>query len=293
MEGTVKGFVAQRFRGGTRMQLAAAAYVRQQRHYEGGILVNILVVMKQTFDTEEKIVIQDGKIQDDGVEFIINPYDEYAIEEAIKLKEEHGGEVTVVSVGPDRVEKELRTALAMGADKAILVDDESLFGDEYTTAKVLAAVARKTGYDLILGGQMAVDSGAGQGGPRLAEELGINHVSTAVKLEINGSSVRVERDVEGDTEVVETSLPVLITAQQGLNEPRYPSLPGIMKAKKKPLERLTADDLGLSAADVAPKTQVVDQTLPPKKEAGRILAGEIPAQVSELVQLLRNEAKVI
>lgn len=255
--------------------------------------MNIVVVLKQTFDTEEKIVIQDGKISEEGVEFIINPYDEYAVEEAIKLKEEHGGEVTVISIGPDRAESALRTALAMGADKAVLVDDESLFGDEFTTAKVLAAVAKKVGFDIILGGQMAVDSGAGQGGPRLAEELGINHVSTAVKLEVNGTSVRVERDVEGDLEVVETSFPVLITAQQGLNEPRYPSLPGIMKAKKKPLERLSADDLGLSAEDVKAKTEIVDQSLPPKKQAGRILSGELSAQASELVQLLRNEAKVI
>ncbi|MFM1651976.1 electron transfer flavoprotein subunit beta/FixA family protein [Brevibacillus sp. B_LB10_24] len=255
--------------------------------------MNILVVLKQTFDTEEKIVINNGEISEDGVEFIINPYDEYAVEEAIKLKEAHGGEVTLLSIGPDRTESALRTALAMGADKAVLVDDESLFGDEFTTAKVLAAAAKKLGFDIILGGQMAVDSGAGQGGPRLAEELGINHVSTAVKLEVDGTSVRVERDVEGDVEIVETSLPVLVTAQQGLNEPRYPSLPGIMKAKKKPLERWSADDLGLSGADVQAKTRVVDQYLPPKKQAGRILSGDIPAQAAELVQLLRNEAKVI
>ncbi|AKF92318.1 electron transfer flavoprotein subunit beta [Brevibacillus sp. SKDU10] len=255
--------------------------------------MKILVAMKQTFDTEEKIIIQDGLISDDGVETIINPYDEYAIEEAIKLRDDLGGEVIVMTVGKDGAEKELRTALAMGADRAVLVDDESLFGDEYTTAKVLAAVAKKEGFDLILGGQMAVDSGAGQGGPRLAEELSINHVSTAVKIDIEGTTVRVERDVEGDTEVVETSLPVLITAQQGLNEPRYPSLPGIMKAKKKPLDRLSADDLGLTAEEVASKTEIVYQYVPEKKEAGRILSGDIPSQVAELVQLLRNEAKVI
>ncbi len=249
--------------------------------------------MKQTFDTEEKIIIQDGIISDDGVETIINPYDEYAIEEAIKLRDDLGGEVIVMTLGKDGAEKELRTALAMGADRAVLVDDESLFGDEYTTAKVLAAVAKKEGFDLILGGQMAVDSGAGQGGPRLAEELSINHVSTAVKIDIDGTTVRVERDVEGDMEVVETSLPVLITAQQGLNEPRYPSLPGIMKAKKKPLDRLSADDLGLTAEDVASKTEIVYQYVPEKKEAGRILSGDVPSQVAELVQLLRNEAKVI
>ncbi|AUM64063.1 electron transfer flavoprotein subunit beta [Brevibacillus laterosporus] len=255
--------------------------------------MKILVAMKQTFDTEEKIMIQDGLISDDGVETIINPYDEYAIEEAIKLRDDLGGEVIVMTVGKDGAEKELRTALAMGADRAVLVDDESLFGDEYTTAKVLAAVAKKEGFDLILGGQMAVDSGAGQGGPRLAEELSINHVSTAVKIDIEGTTVRVERDVEGDTEVVEISLPVLITAQQGLNEPRYPSLPGIMKAKKKPLDRLSADDLGLTAEEVASKTEIVYQYVPEKKEAGRILSGDIPSQVAEVVQLLRNEAKVI
>ncbi|CCF12206.1 electron transfer flavoprotein subunit beta [Brevibacillus laterosporus GI-9] len=255
--------------------------------------MKILVAMKQTFDTEEKIIIQDGLVSDDGVETIINPYDEYAIEEAIKLRDDLGGEVIVMTVGKDGAEKELRTALAMGADRAVLVDDESLFGDEYTTAKVLAAVAKKEGFDLILGGQMAVDSGAGQGGPRLAEELSINHVSTAVKIDIEGTTVRVERDVEGDTEVVETSLPVLITAQQGLNEPRYPSLPGIMKAKKKPLDRLSADDLGLTAEEVASKTEIVYQYVPEKKEAGRILSGDIPSQVAEVVQLLRNEAKVI
>ncbi|MBG9773364.1 electron transfer flavoprotein subunit beta/FixA family protein [Brevibacillus laterosporus] len=255
--------------------------------------MKILVAMKQTFDTEEKIIIQDGIISDDGVETIINPYDEYAIEEAIKLRDDLGGEVIVMTLGKDGAEKELRTALAMGADRAVLVDDESLFGDEYTTAKVLAAVAKKEGFDLILGGQMAVDSGAGQGGPRLAEELSINHVSTAVKIDIDGTIVRVERDVEGDMEVVETSLPVLITAQQGLNEPRYPSLPGIMKAKKKPFDRLSADDLGLTAEDVASKTEIVYQYVPEKKEAGRILSGDVPSQVAELVQLLRNEAKVI
>lgn len=255
--------------------------------------MNILVIMKQTFDTEEKIVLVDGKIKDDSVTYIINPYDEYAVEEAITLRDQLGGTVTVISIGPDRVEKELRTALAMGADKAILVDDPALFGDEFTTAKVLAAVAKREGFDLILGGQMAVDSGAGQGGPRLAEELGINHVSTAVKIEVHNQQVRIERDIEGDVEVVEAGLPLLITAQQGLNEPRYPSLPGIMKAKKKPLERLSADDLGLTAEELAAKTTVTELFLAASKQAGRILEGELSLQVHELVHLLRNDAKII
>ncbi|MEW9670784.1 electron transfer flavoprotein subunit beta [Ammoniphilus sp. 3BR4] len=255
--------------------------------------MNILVVMKQTFDTEEKINIQNGQIVEDGVEFIINPYDEYAVEEAIKLRDEFGGEVTVITVGPSRSESALRTALAMGADKAVIVDDKSLFGDEYTISHVLAAVIKDRPFDIILGGNMSVDNGAGQIGPRLAEVLGIPHVATITKLSIEGSAATIIRDVEGDSETIEVQLPVLVTAQQGLNEPRYPSLPGIMKAKKKPMERLSADDLGLNPEELKSKTAVIDQYLPPKKEAGRILSGDLGDQVKELVQLLRNEAKVI
>jgi electron transfer flavoprotein beta subunit len=179
----------------------------------------------------------------------------------------------------------------MGADRAILIDDPSLFGDEWVTAQVLAAAIKGLNPDIILGGNVAVDSGAGQVAVRVAELLGINHISSVTKLEVTGEHVRAERDVEGDLEVIETTLPVLVTAQQGLNEPRYPSLPGIMKAKKKPLDRLGAGDLAIG--ELSPKTEVVDQYLPPKKEAGKILSGDLSAQVSELVQLLRSEAKVI
>jgi electron transfer flavoprotein beta subunit len=255
--------------------------------------LNIVVLLKRTFDTEEKIVINNNQISEDGVEFIINPYDEYAVEEGIKLRDEFGGEVTVLSVGPTEVEKELRTALAMGADKAILVDDESLFGDEFTTSHVLAAVIMGRGFDIILGGNVAVDNGAGQVASRVAELLNIPQVTTITKLTVDGTKAVVERDVEGDVEVIETTLPALFTAQQGLNEPRYPSLPGIMKAKKKPLERLGASDLSLNLEEISPKTEVLELSSPPKKEAGRVLQGEKEDQVKELVDLLRNEAKVL
>lgn len=254
--------------------------------------MNILVLIKQTFDTEEKIVLENGAISEDGVEFIMNPYDEYAVEEAITLRDEHGGEVTVITVGPERAESALRTALAMGADKAVIVDDEDIETDEYSIAKILAAVIKDREYDIILGGNMAVDNGSGQVGPRLAEELNIAQVTTITKLTVDGGKATIERDVEGDIETIEVSLPVLVTAQQGLNEPRYPSLPGIMKAKKKPMERLTVDDLNIDG-EVAAKTSVIETFLPPKKEAGRILSGDVQDQVKELVQLLRNEAKVI
>lgn len=254
--------------------------------------MNILVCVKQTFDTEEKIVIKDGKLSEDGVEFIVNPYDEYAVEEAVKIKEQTGAEVTVLTVGPSRAENALRTALAMGADKGIIIEADGTELDEFSTAKLIAAVIKDRQFDLILGGNMAVDSGAGQVAVRVAEELGIPHVSTVTKLTLNGAIATLERDVEGDAEVVEAELPILVTAQQGLNEPRYPSLPGIMKAKKKPLERLAIDDLGLSQDEITCRTEVVDQYLPAKKQAGRILAGEIGQQVTELVELLRSEAKV-
>lgn len=254
--------------------------------------MNILVLIKQTFDTEEKIVIHNGAINEDGVEFILNPYDEFAVEEAIKIKEDSGAEVTVLTVGQDRSESVLRTALAMGADKAIMVESAEA-ADEYSIAKIITAAIKGQEYDLILGGNMAVDSGSGQVAIRVAEELGIPHVSTITKFTLEGTKAIVERDAEGDVEVIEVNLPFLATAQQGLNEPRYPSLPGIMKAKKKPLARFTAEDLELSEDDLAGRTSVQDQFLPPKKQAGKILEGEIGQQVQELVALLRSEAKVV
>ncbi|HET7616565.1 MAG TPA: electron transfer flavoprotein subunit beta/FixA family protein [Bacillales bacterium] len=257
--------------------------------------MNLYVIMKRTFDTEEKIVISDGRINDDDAEFIINPYDEYAIEEAIQLRDEHGGEVTVVTVGNEDGEKELRTALAMGADKAVLIDieDDVDSQDQYTTSAILAKYFEDKEYDLILGGNVAVDNGTGQVGPRLAELLDIPHVSTITDISIDGDTVSIVRDAEGDEEKIETSLPLLVTTQQGLNDPRYPSLPGIMKAKKKPLETLELDDLDLDEDDVEAKSETTERFLPPEKEAGRVLEGELDDQVKELVKLLRTEAKVI
>lgn len=256
--------------------------------------MNIFVVMKRTFDTEEKIVIKDGKVSDDGATFIINPYDEFAIEEALKLKEAHGGEVTVVTMGDEDSEKELRTALAMGADKAVLINDEDVEeGDQFSTSIILAAYLKDQEADIILAGNVTVDGGSGQVGPRLAEELGISAVTAITKLTVEGDKATIERDLEGDLEVVEVSLPILVTCQQGLNEPRYPSLPGIMKAKKKPLEELELDDLDLDEEEVQGKLNSLEILLPPAKAAGKVLEGDMNQQVHELVSLLRTEAKVI
>lgn len=255
--------------------------------------MKIVVLLKQTFDTEEKITIENGAIAEDGVKFVINPYDEYAVEEAVKLRDEHGGSVTLLSVGPDRTAEALRTALAMGADDAVLISDERIPDDEYAVSKVLHAYLSKENADVILGGNFSVDRGSGQVAIRLAGLLGIPHAGSITKLSVSGGTAEVHRDAEGDLEVLELPLPALFTAQQGLNEPRYPSLPGIMKAKKKPFQTLTLDDLGLSPDDVAPATKQTELSLPPERSAGRLLKGE-PAEVArELVALLRTESKVI
>lgn len=252
--------------------------------------MQIVVLIKQTFDTEEKIVIQYGEIKEDGVQYVINPYDEYAIEEALVLREAHGGEVTVVTVGPERSESALRKALAMGADNGVHINDDSLFGDEYKTSVVLAEFLRSQPYDLILAGNQAVDNGSGQVAVRVAELLGIPHISTVTKLEVSGTQVIAHRDAEGDVEVIESSLPILVTAQQGLNEPRYPSLLGIRKANKIPLTVKGAGDLPVTAAS---KNRVLETFLPAPKSGGRKLEGDAASSVKQLVSLLRSTDKVI
>ena len=241
-------------------------------------MMHIVVCMKQIIGSEEKIEIKDGRVSEENVEFVINPYDEYAIEEAIRIKEQFGGEVTVITIGPERAEKALRTALAMGADKGVHIDDPELFGDEALLSKVLAQTIRKMGFDLILAGNFAMDTGSGQTAIRLAEELDIPHIGSVVELKLDGSKVTAKRDIEGDIEVVEGSFPLLITAQQGLNDPRYPSLPGIMKAKKKPLNEKTAGDYGV---DVSPRLEVLKTREPEGRKAG-IRVGSVDELVGKL-----------
>lgn len=255
--------------------------------------MHVVVLLKQTFDTEEKIVITEGKVEEDGVKFVINPYDEYAVEEALRLKEAFGGTVTVVSAGPERAAEALRAALALGADEAVRIATEAIDTDESGISRLLAAFLQTQTYDLILGGNFSVDNGAGQVAVRLAKLLDLPHVSSITKLSINGDRATAVRDAEGDAETLEVTLPAVMTAQQGLNEPRYPSLPGIMKAKKKPFRELTLTDLGLSQSEIAPQTQRLGLSLPPARQAGKLLAGSPAEQAAELVRLLHSQAKVI
>ncbi|RST59815.1 electron transfer flavoprotein subunit beta/FixA family protein [Siminovitchia terrae] len=256
--------------------------------------MNIFVMMKRTFDTEEKLSIQNGEIVDTDAEYIINPYDEYAIEEAVQLRDVHGGQVTVLTVGDEEAEKELRTALAMGCDQAVLINDEELEdGDQMTTASLIAAYLQDKEFDLVLGGNVAIDGGSGQVGPRVAELLGIVQVAAITELCIENGKAEIVRDVEGDEERLKLDLPLLATAQQGLNEPRYPSLPGIMKAKKKPLYTLDWDELDIDENELETKTETIEVFAKPDKQAGKMLEGELRTQVKELLSLLTSEAKVI
>ncbi len=262
--------------------------------------MDIVVLVKQVPDTESLVQIAaDGvSIRKEDIKWVMNPYDELAVEEALRIKEAKGGTVTVVSVGAPKAQETIRTALAMGADKGILVNDpKAEGGDALATAKVLAAAVKSTPFDLVIAGQRAVDEDNYQVGAAVAELLGIPHVSLVMKAELLDGKIRCHRTVEGGTMVVEAPLPALFTTQRGLNEPRYASLPGIMKAKKKPLEVKSLADLGVDPAQAgAASRKVVLKALrlPPERKAVRMIKGETPEAVAaELIRALHEEAKLI
>lgn len=249
--------------------------------------MKIAVCLKRVPDTTTKIVIgADGKsIDEAGVKFVPNPYDEYALEAALALKEKAGaGETVVISLGGDQAQETMRTALAMGIDRGILLKGDGS-ADGLEVARALAAELKAGGFDLILFGKMAVDDYNHQVGVMTAELLELPVISAVSALSVEGGVVHAEREVEGGVEVVECALPAVLTADKGINTPRLPSLKGIMAAKKKPLE-VKAVTLGAGTLTVA------GLTLPPERQAGRIV-GEGPDAAAVLVQLLRTEAKVI
>ncbi|MFQ6059384.1 MAG: electron transfer flavoprotein subunit beta/FixA family protein [Anaerolineae bacterium] len=262
--------------------------------------MNIIVCIKQVPDTASRIEVKDGKVVEEGLTWVINPYDEYAIEEALRIKERFGeGKVTLVTMGPERAKDALKGGLALGADEAVHLMDPAFEGsDPYATAKVLAQALEKMDYDLIFCGWKGVDHDEGQTAIILAEMLNLPHVSFVVKLDIaeDRSKAVAHRQVEGAKEVVETPLPAVFTAQKGLNEPRYASLRGIMAVKKKTIAQWGAADLGLDPSTVGSEgslTEMVEVVPPPERPPGRIIPGEPAEAARELVRLLREEAKVI
>jgi electron transfer flavoprotein beta subunit len=271
--------------------------------------VKIVVILRQTPDTEAKIKVgsSGNTIDTEGIKWIVSPYDEFAIEEAIKIKEKLGtGEVILITMGPARCAESLRTGLAMGADSAIHIKDESfVLTDPYAIAKVIAQEIKNLGgFDLILTGKKMIDEETGQVGIHVAQDLGIPHIAIVSKVELSSDLKKVtcQREIEGGQVVVEVPLPALLTCERGLNEPRYASLPGIMKAKKKPLKEVTPDNIDVEAlgltrealGQAGSRFKVTKLEVPQVQRRLKVLKGaEIPEAAKELVKLLREEAKVI
>lgn len=249
--------------------------------------MKIAVLLKRVPDTTAKIVIGGDKtsIDEAGIKFVPNPYDEFALEAAIALKEAAGaGETVVYTLGGDAAQETLRSALAMGIDRAVLLQGAGS-PDALAVAQALAAELKSGGFDLILCGKMAVDDYNHAVGPMVAELLSLPCISAASRLAVANGALEAEREVEGGVEEVSCSLPAVITCEKGLNNPRLPSLKGIMAAKKKPLETKPA---ALGTAQF----KVISLELPAERQAGKIV-GEGPDAVPVLLELLRSEAKVI
>jgi electron transfer flavoprotein beta subunit len=251
--------------------------------------MNIYVCIKQVPDTETKIKLNADAtgIDPTGIKWIVSPYDEFAIEEALRLRDKNpGSTVTVLSAGPSRTVDAIRTALAMGADRAILVQvDDGVEVEPLAVAKLLKAIADEEGPGLVILGKQAIDDDSNQTGQMLAALLGWPQGTFASKVEFDGSKVNVTREVDGGLQTVALDLPAIITTDLRLNEPRYASLPNIMKAKKKPIDVKAPADFGV---DVTPRLKVVKVTEPPKRQGGVKVK-----TVQELVDKLKNEAGVL
>lgn len=256
--------------------------------------MKVAVLVKRVPDTASELrVAEDGKsVVVSGLKYVMSPYDEHAVELAIQLKETNGAEVVIVSVGSADTKDAIRSALAMGADSGLLVvTPDGLSGK--AVARLLARALSGLSADLILAGKQAVDDDGAQVPERVAEILGLPHASVITRFELSGATVSVDREIDGGQYSFETPLPALFTTQKGINTPRYPTLPNIMKAKKKEIKEVTPDSLGVSAAELASGIVVESMYLPRKQRLGKVLSGDTPARVRELVRVLREEEKVL
>jgi len=260
--------------------------------------VNIFVFVKRVPDTESKIRIdhEANSIIEEGLSFVINPYDEYAIEEALRLKEAGEATVTVFSVGSDDTIPILKKALAMGVDEAVLLKDKlTETYDGLRTARILAQALKTkySDYNLLLFGKQSVGADNSQVPSMVAELLGLPQVNVVTKLEIAGNSGSAHREIEGAVEKVAFKLPAVISAQKGLNEPRYETLKGIMAAKRKEIPIVEVEDLGLDGDQLAPTLEMIKMESPPPREAGNIIEEEPDVAAKKIVEYLREQAKVL
>ena len=242
--------------------------------------MNIVVCMKQVPDTysERKLRPSDSTLDRDAADGVINELDEYAVEEGLRLAEAHGGEVTILSMGPERASESIRKALSMGADKAVHLIDDALAGsDALATSAALAAVLGRIGFDVVILGSESTDARMGVMGAMLAERLGVPQLSFASKVEIDGSNISINRQADYGYDRVQATLPAVISVVEKINEPRYPSFKGIMAAKKKPVEKLGVADIGIDPGQVglaSAATEVVSFASRPPRQAGTVVKDE-------------------
>ena len=262
--------------------------------------MKIIVCIKQVLDTSATIQIENGQVVSPGSSRIINPYDEYGIEEAVRIKaKKPDTEITLLSLGPEGFKDSIKRALAMGADKAVHLMDPRFVGlDSYAVTRILMRYIESIPYDLILCGKQAVDVDMAQTGPTLATFLGIPFVTVVTGMEFSDDfqNAKITRQVEGGSEIRELTLPLLVTCQKGLNEPRLPSLKGIMAAKKKEVLTLSANDLGIEEGTLNIEDNKIVQEnlcLPPERKKGIILEGSEEEISGNLVRMLRKEEKII
>jgi electron transfer flavoprotein beta subunit len=258
--------------------------------------LNSVVCISHVPDTEARIKIAEGrKVDETGLKFIVSPYDEYALEAAIRLKEKAGGDVTVLTFGPERAQQALREALARGATKAIHVKGESGDADSLGIAKVLAAAIKTVPHDVVFLGKQGVGTDNGLVGPMLAELLGYPQANVVTHADVADGKLTAHREIEGAEEVLEAPLPAVVTAQKGLNEPRYASLKGIMAAKKVAVDSKSVADLGLDENDIyKQRVVVVSLELPAEKSGGRKIDGSDPAAAArEILKYIKEEAKAL
>lgn len=256
--------------------------------------MDIVVCVKRVPLTEEvDLVIDNSKkgVKKEQLAFVLNDWDNYAVEEAILLKEKYGGTVTAVTVGGEDDEEVLRRALAMGADQAIRVDAGNLDKlDSFSVSKVLSAVIKDTPFDLVFTGVLADDDNCGLVGMLLAEQLGLNHVNMVTGLEVENGKAKTTTELEGGlAEVSQIELPALLAIQTGINEPRYVSILGIRKARKKELKVVSLGDLGLSEGDIAPRTMIEELSLPPETEGAEMLSGDPDTIATHIVEILTKK----
>jgi electron transfer flavoprotein beta subunit len=260
--------------------------------------MEILVFVKRVPDTESKIRVnpETNAIVEEGLNFILGPYDEYAMEEALRIKAAKGGKVVAVSVGRDESLVILRKCLAMGADEAVLIKDPlAETYDGLRTAKVIARFVQTKfpGAQLLLFGKQSVGADNSQVPAMVAEFMGIGQANVVVKLEVDGETAVALREIEGAQEKVSLTLPAVVSAQKGLNEPRYETLKGIMMAKKREIPIVSIEELGFKPDELAPRVAIVKMDVPPARQAGRVVTGEASETARRIVEYLHNEAKII